>query len=409
MAETLFDAMRASRNAYQTAVLKQIVTSDEMFGIVPWVPKAGEGFSYPREAALGSFAAIAPGGAPAESTGRTERVTVAKREYTADLYVPNFAQENMSDLVSPLETQTMMKLKAAGLTLSGKMVSGGSVSGATIGAFNGGAYAVFVSCSPFVRTSDRSGPGLLRYTNSGTKLAFQAPDDQTFGTDVTVAADGTYTLKSQDPSKWVKVTITAAQASVDQIRTIAFTASNDFDGLAALCAPGQVSAAAGTDGDSLTFGVLETIRDAVKVRDGQIAFVMNLAMRRKYNALVRATNAAGPQIVLANGMQVPTFDGYPILANDNVLSNESKGASSTLSSVYCANFSEEGGVYMGALGGATQDVSADPRNVTVMGFRIYELGQVQASAQRGRRLSFFGAMACGSDLSLARASQLLTT
>ena len=408
MAETLYDAMRSSRNPYQTMMLKQIVTSDEMFGVVPFVPKTGEGFSYEREVSLGSFAAIAPGGAPAESTGRTERVTVSNREFTADLYVPNFAQEGMADIISPVERQTMMKLKAAGRTLAGKFITGGSVSGATIGAFDSGAYAVFVSCSPYCRTSDRSGPGSLKYVNAGTLLSFRAPGDQLYGTAVVVAGNGTYTLKSQDPSKYVTLTITAAQATVDQERLIAFTASNEFDGIQNFVTSGQTSTAAGADGDALSFGVLEAIRDAVKVRDGRLAFVMNLAMRRKYNSIVRATNAAGPSQVELEGMQYPTFDGIPILANDNIPSTESKGASTTLSSVYCVNFSSEAGLYCGAFGGPTQVVTADPRDVTVLGFRIFELGQIQATAQKGRRISWFGGMALGSDLSLARASQLLT-
>lgn len=408
MAETIFDAMRSSRNPYQTMMLRQIATTDEMFGMIPFVGKTGEGFSYEREVSLGSFAAIAPGGSTSESTGRTERVQVGNREFTADFQVPNFAEEGMAEIVSPMERQTMMKLKKAGLVLAGKMITGGAVSAATIEAFQSADYAVFVSCSPFVRTSDRSGPGELRYTHAGTLLAFRAPDDQDFGTDVACTVDGNYTLKSQDPSKTVTLTIDVSQATANAIRRIAFTASNEFDGLQNLVTAGQTSTASGVDGDSLSFGVLETIRDAVKNRDGKLAYVMNLAMRRKYNSLVRSTNAAGPGIVLLEGMQVPTFDGYPILANDNVPSTESKGASSALSSVYFGNFAEETGVYMAAFGGPRQNVDADPRVVQVMGFRIYELGQMQTTAKRGRRLSWFGAMANGADLSLARASQIIT-
>lgn len=410
MALTLYEAMKASQNAYQAELLKQIATTDDMFAICPWVPKLGEGFSYEREVSLGSFGAIAPGGSVNESTGKTEKVTISNREFSADFYVPNFAQSLMSDRVSQLERQTMMKLKAAGRTLAGKMITGGSISSATVDAFDTGAYVdALVAASPFIR--DREGPGELKYTHSGTLLQFRAPGDPEFGDAVACTTDGNYTLASKDPSKWITVTLDVSDATANQTRRIAFTASNEFDGLQNQCASSQVRSASGNDGDALSFPILEELVDAVKNRSGQLAFVMHSKVRRKYNALVRATGGTDPGFVMEGPLgklTLPSFAGIPILTNDNVPVNESKGSASTLSSVYLANFADGEGVYMGAYGSGRQEVDADPRDVSVLGFQIFELGQKEGESKQGRRLCWFGGMACGSDLSLARAKNIIT-
>lgn len=411
MALTLYEAMEASQNPYQAEMLKQIATSDNMFAIVPWIPKMGEGFPIEREVSTGSFASITPGGTVLESTGKTEKVTISNREFAADFFVPNFAQAMMSDRVSPLERQTMMKLKAAGRTLAGKMITGGSISSATVDAFDTGAYVdALVAASPFIR--DREGPGELKYTHSGTALQFRAPGDQDFGDAVTASADGNYTLTSQDPSKWITVTLDVSDATLNQTKRIVFTASGEFDGLQNQVTSGQTRSATGTDGDALSFPILEELVDAVKNRSGQLAFVMHSKVRRKYNALVRGTGGTDPGFIIEGPLGkilLPSFAGIPILTNDNVPTTESKGSSgSTLSSVYLANFGDGEGVYMGAFGNGRQDVQADPRDASVLGFQIFELGQKAGESKVGRRLCWFGGMACGSDLSLARAKNIIT-
>lgn len=409
MSLTIVDAMRSSQAPYLANVMKQIATSDEMFAILPFEPINAESFSYERELSLGAFAAIAPGGAVVESTAKTEKVTIANREFASDMYVPNFAQEGMTDRVSPVEQQTMMKLKQAGLVLAGKCITGGSISGiVTALPVSPGPYIdTLVAYSPFIRDSGRGATAAFRYTNTGTFLAFRAPDDTDYGADVACAADGTFTVFSRDKSKWVTVTLDVSDLSADTQFLATFTASNEFDGLQNQVAPGQVYDGTPTTGEVMSFGMLETIRDAVKVRGGKLVYVLNSAARRKYNALVRATNAAGPGQVELSGMQFPTFDGIPIMRNDNVPSTETGTSSGTgLTSIYCANFGFEDGVFMAAFGGPKFDVMADPRNVSVLGFRIKEIGQVEGFSKSGRRLMWFGGMACKSDLSLARARRV---
>lgn len=407
MSMTLFDAQKISRNAYATMLFKQIATSDDLFSMLPFVPKAGEGFSYPREKTIGSFNFITPGGSVANSTGTVERVTIEKAEATEDFWVDNFAQENMSDQLSPLELQEMMKLKAAGRAIAGKVVTGARVDGFSIQAFQSGAYVdALVAASPYIRT--RESVGEIKYTHSGTLVQFRAPGDTEFGTAVAAASDANYTLYSGDPSKWITVTLDVSDATADAIRSITFTStSKEFEGLSRLVAPSQIRLATATDGDALSFEIMDQLYDAVKQRDN-LAWVMHSALRRKLATLLRAAGGVEPGYLLQSGASVPTYNGIPVLVNDFVPTNETKGSGTTLSSVYLVNLNPENGLYMGALGGSTMQVNTDPRDATVLGFRMFDLGQHQTESKVGRRLMWSGGLACGSDLSLACARQIIT-
>ena len=407
MAMTLFEMQKMSRNAYGSMLLKQIATSDDLFSVLPFVPKAGEGFSYPRERSLGSFSFIAPGGAVANTTGKIERVTVEKAEATEDFWVDNFAQSNMDDELSPMELQEMMKLKSAGRALAGKTITGSRVDGFTIAAFQSGAYVdALVKVSPYIRT--RESVGEIKYTHIGTFAQFRAPGDTEFGPQVACAADGDFTLVSGDPSKWITVTLDVSDATADAVRSITFTTStNEFVGLSQHVSATQTRMSVAAAGDAISFEILDSLIDAVKLRDN-LAFVMHSSIKRKIATLVRAVGGIEPDYILANGSSVPRYSGIPILVNDFVPTNETKGAGTTLSTVYLANMAPESGVYMGALGGASMQVNTDPRDSSVLGFRMFDLGQHQSESRLGRRLMWSGALACGSDLSLACAREIVT-
>lgn len=405
---TLYDAMRHTRNPWATLLLKQIATSDQSFSVLPFVPKDGESFSYEREVSLGSFSFIAPGGSVANTVGTTERVDITKREATEDFWIDSFAADNQSSMVNPRDRQLLMKLKAAGRALALKHITGGSISGFAVEAFQSGAYVdALVSASPYIR--DRQEAGELKYTHSGTLLQFRAPGDRGFGTAVACASDGSYTLTSESPSKWIRVTLDVSDATADATRRISFTASNEFDGLTKHVSSGQTRSSSGTDGDALSFAIMEELLDAVKNRGGQLAFVGHSKLRRKYNALLRAAGGTQPMFMMGDGAMVPTFDGVPFLTNDFVPTNEAKGSASTLSSLYLVNYEPEIGVYMGALGGgSTMNVMADPRDANVLGFRIKDLGTNQTTSTEGTRVSWYGGLACGSDYSLAVAREIIT-
>jgi hypothetical protein len=410
MAQTIYDAMKSSQNPFSVAALKAIATSDMLFSVLPFVPKGGEAFEYEREKSLGSFAFVADDHTTVEeSTGEDELVTVPKREAVADFYIRNFAQENLSGLASPSDRQTIKKFKAAGRMLADKFVNGGHATGFTMDAFQAGPYVDAVLGSSAHLDTQRRAPGTIKYTNAGTKVQFRAPGDRTFGPQVTAATDGSYLLLSDNPSKWVVVTLDVSDATGDAERNIYFTSTtNEFDGLKKLMSSGQVRSAKGANGDAPTLAILDELLDAVKVTEG-LAFVMPSAISRKYDNIFRSMGGSNPLTLPNSSKQVASYKGVPFLKNDWITRDETKGDATTLSSIYLVALNDDEGLYMGALGGQKFDVQADPRNASVMGFRLYELGQIQGGPSAfGRRLSWFGAAALGSDLAAARASELIS-
>ena len=320
--------------------------------------------------------------------------------------------ENMADQINPLDRQTVKKFKVAGRTLADKVINGRNNTGFSIQAFQGGNYVDAVVPGPWL-DSNRHGAGEIKYTNAGTLVQFRAPGDVDFGPAVAAATDGDYLLKSGSPSKYIVVTLDVSDASADAIRRITFSSSTDeFDGVKVLVSSGQTRSSGGADGDQLSFSILDELIDSIKEwQDGKMAFFMHSKLIRQYESLCRA---GGFQLESAplpgTAQQVRSYKGIYLLNNDNVGCDESKGASSTLTSIYLANLAPEVGLYMGALGGTRYNVETDPRNASVLGFRLTELGAIQKGGGNkvGRRLAWYGALALGSDLAAARAKEIVS-
>ncbi len=414
---TLVDAAKLSQNPFAVANFKAIATSDELFSMLDFVPKGGESFTYTREKALPSFGFIADdyAGNIAQSTGTDELIHVPKRVAVSDFYVDAFQMENMAGQISPLDRQTVKKFKAAGRTLADKVINGRNTTlttGFTIEAFQSGNYVDSITAGPWL-DSGRHGPGEIKYTHTGTFAQFRAPGDVNFGPQVACATDGTYMLYSDNPSKWIAVTLDVSDATANAIRRITFSStSNEFDGLKCLVSSGQTRSSTNANGDQVSFKILDELIHSVKERQvGKMAFIMHSSVVQLVESLMRATPWALPPMVLPGGVaQVPQYKNIPILTNDWIGKDESKGSATTLSSIYLCNLAPESGLYMGALGGQSFNVQADPRDASVLGFRLTDLGAIQAGAGNavGRRLAWYGALALGSDLAAARAKEIVT-
>ncbi len=414
---TLIDAAKLSQNPFTVTNFRAIATSDEVFGMLNFVPKGGESFSYTREKSVGSFGFIADNfaGTISQTTGSDEKVDVPKRQAVEDFYVDAFDQANQSGLVSQMDIQTTKKFKAAGRTLANKLINGRNNTGFTMAdAFQSGAYVDAVTPGPWLDSS-RNGQGLIRYTHAGTFVAFQAPGDKTFGPDVAAAADGDYLLRSDNPSKWIMVTLDVSDATANAVRAISFTSSgSEFDGLKYLISSGQTRSSVGATGDAVRLAILDELIHSVKVRTpGQMAFMCHSTVTQAIEGLMRSTSWNLPPLTIpGTAFSVPQYKQIPILTNDWITKDESKGGVSTLSSIYLVNMSANAGegFWMGALGGQTFNVEADPRDVSVLGFQLTDLGAIQSGAGNkiGRRLAWYGAPALGSDLAAARAKEIVT-
>jgi hypothetical protein len=421
MAMTIIDRGKQLRNPFAVGLIKQISTADEMFSVLPVELKRGMSFSYEREVSTGTHGFIAPGGSVTESSATSERVDVSIREATSDVDVANYAEDvQQGEGPSAISRQIMAKGKAAGRLVAQTCITGNCVDGVTMESDfpNGPLVDALVAASPFILATTHGGAGgSLKYTHSGTTLAFRAPGDSSYGAGVDISGgDGNFTLASGDPSKWITVTLDisdATTAAANNTRGILFTTStNAFDGLPRFVKEGssQLLDSAPTVGNPLTFSLMDQLRDGVRNRSGLVAYVMNQAALRYYKTLVRALG--GVTMAEVGGRMFPTHDGTPILVNDWIASTESASdgtPSSGLTSVYCANFASEdaGGVFLAVGGGDTLTVDGDPRDRTMLGFRVRDVGQVEGSSKHRTRLSFYGALGVGSDLSLTRARRVL--
>lgn len=414
MANTLVDAFKSlpkGTNASTSMLMEAIATSDEVFSLVPWVTVEGPGIEYDREATLPTVEWVSDTHTSlTESTGTQDHVTVGKREIASDFYIRNASEEYSRGSVSPSARQTQLKLKAAGRTIADNIITGGRVTGFAMTAVGAGPLIdTLVSVSPYI-DSLRNGPGGIKYTHVGTLLQFRAPGDADYGAAIDISAgDGTYYMYSGNVSKWIRVTLDVSDATgvaADLTREITFTSStNEFDGLATLMHPGQIYPSTGAAGDEVSFELLDRLGNMVKGAENPV-YMVPQAIWRKLRNLMRA--GGGVDTTQLNGKMVMAYGGVPILLNDYIPATESKGGTSTLSSVYLVDFSAPCGVYMIASGGSL-NTQASPFDVSVMGLRLFELGQIQGGPSAfGRRLCFFGALAMGSYLRAARASEIIT-
>ena len=415
MAYNLYEAAKSFRNPLVAALFKQIVTEDELFSIIPFAPTEGNAYMFTREKALPTAEWVAPGGNTVESTGKDEQVSVPIREIASDFDIPGFsiAQQGGNAVIGK---QMMLKGKAVGREIARALIRGGYVTGYALGSTADPFAAVdAVTPGPWL-DSDRFGPGELRYTHVGTLWEFRAPGDRDFGPAVAAAADGTFTLRSDNPSKYIRVTLDVGDATADGRTSIEFTSTtNEPDGIESMIDPGQITAAVNTDGDPFAIDMLDQLLDAVKVRDN-LAFFMPSQLRRKYKAKLRALGGTAPVDVKSfDRMGRPTmrkvlaYEDVPILKNDNILTNETVGATSTCSSIYLASLGAgDDGLHIRAFGGASTEANVDPIARSVLGFQFVRVGHLEGKNMERWRSLFYGAFCYGSILAMARRSGVHT-
>lgn len=411
MALNLLEAAKVSRNPLMRGVLQAIATTDELISQIPMVPKGGESFVYDREKALPSVEYVSPTHSSiAESSATFDKVTVPMRMIVSDVDVYLFTMDQMQDENQQMGIQVEKKLKALGRQLGSDLIAGSYATSVTLSPTITGVASPAVNAW---QDSDRHGPGSVRFIQATPSLEYRAPGDRTYGPAVTVSSNGTYTLKSDNPSRTLTVVVTTASlpgANTEVVVYIAST-SNKFDGVQQFVPSAQTIDSTATDGDPLSFDVLDQLIDEkVKERANRF-FIMNAAMKRKYFSLVRALGGANPEHIQLDGLNrpVPVYRSIPILQNDWIPSTEAKGAATTLSSVYLANLAPEEGLYFGVgQGKPGAEFDGDPRRTRILGVQLRDVGELEGKEARRTRLSWYGAAALGSELSIARARQLIT-
>jgi hypothetical protein len=413
MALTLLEAAKLSRNPLAAGVLTAVATSDELISQVLMEPTAGESVVYNREKTLATAEFVQPNHTSlTESSTSFDKVMVPMRLLVTDLDIYNFASEQMGDTNNQQAQQLALKLKAVGRTIASKMISGVYVTSATVansGVSPGAALSAIV-VGP-TQDSDRHGAGKIKYTHTGQLWQYCAPGDVEYGAQVAATSNGTYTLRSSNQNRYITVTITTASATANGETLIYFSStSNEPDGLKQLVDTAQVVSSTGASGDDLSLDALDQLIDEkVKVRNRRV-FVMNSKVKRKYFQLVRGLGGVAAEVVTLPGVTgaVPSYRGIPILQNDWIASDESKGGATTLSSVYLIDLSTEGFHAYCGQGGSSVNVMADPISTRIMGLKVRDVGQLPDKEADRTRVSWYGTFALKSALALARAKEIKT-
>jgi len=169
----------------------------------------------------------------------------------------------------------------------------------------------------------------------------------------------------------------------------------EFDGLTNLVVAGQTLIAGATaTGDALTLSMLDLLED--EVPNGPDAFIMNSIAIRQYRNLLRTVGGGTD----ANMLQLKNFDrpmlthnGIPILKNDFVLADETKGTNDTCMGIYAIRLNEQDGVHA-IFGGASA------------GIRVENIGTVQNKDAWRVRLKWYSGLVLKSTRSLAKLNGL---
>lgn len=174
-------------------------------------------------------------------------------------------------------------------------------------------------------------------------------------------------------------------------------AANSFTGLITLCAAAQTIASTDGNGDNLSFDRLDELIDLVKDKDGQVDFIMMAARTiRSFYALLRGLGGAtiGDVLTLPSGRKVPTYRDIPILRNDFIPINQTRGITTTCTTVFAGTFDD--GSQTHGLAGLTAMGSA--------GVRVENVGISETKDETITRVKMYCGMALFSELGLAMAT-----
>lgn len=378
------EAEKLSLEDLLRGVIEEIITEDEMWNIFPFRPVVGKAYVYDREKTLSEPDFLAPNDTVLEGAATFEEVTARLRAIIGDVDVDNFLKQAMGDSNDQEALQIAAKSKALGRKWRRTLINGQAYSAAYTGAPAG-----FITAT---EVSDGHGTGsgtLFIDVAPALQVQYTAPGDAA-GAFVAMPANGTYTVRSANASKYLILTVAVGSAGgADSTPTVTISESKEFTGLKFLCDPAQVLDA-GTNGAALSFALLDQLVDLIKA--GPIsALIMHERTIRSYRALLRTAGGVDSAMLqLPNfGAPILTFGGVPILKNNYITTNETLGTGTSLTSAYAAWFDEAGGV-CGLYSGANA------------GFVVESVGVVQNKDATRTRVKHYGATAVHSTLSLAR-------
>lgn len=154
---------------------------------------------------------------------------------------------------------------------------------------------------------------------------------------------------------------------------------------------------AGTNGDQLTFLVMDELIDVVKDKNGIVDyFMMNSREVRAFFVLLRAQGGATIQetVTLPSGATVPGYRGVPMFRNDNVPIDQTIGSNDTSTQIFAGTLDD----------GSNQVGISGLTAVGESGIRVSEIGEHQSKDESITRVKFYCGFALFSELGIATAT-----
>lgn len=171
-------------------------------------------------------------------------------------------------------------------------------------------------------------------------------------------------------------------------------AANQFDGLINLCVTSQSFDPGDANGTQLSFANMDATSDLVLDKDGQVDYwTMNAREIRFYKTLLRALGGASINevIVLPSGAEVNAYSGVPIFRNDYIPIDQTHGASSVASTIFCGTLDD--GSRQHGLSGLTA--------TNMAGINVVDVGESETKDERIWRVKWYAGLALYSELGLA--------
>lgn len=160
-----------------------------------------------------------------------------------------------------------------------------------------------------------------------------------------------------------------------------------FDGINQMCIDSANEVSAGTNGNALTYDMLDELLDAILL--GADAIMMRSGTLRALKTLWRTAGGnTGGMIQIDNfGLSLPGHDGVPIIVNDWIPGDVAQGTEAATCSIYAMRLNEADGLH-GIYGGESA------------GMRVEEIGTVQAKDAYRYRIKWYAGLALKASHSL---------
>ncbi len=118
------EAQKLSNDMLRQGVIENIITSDELFGILPFIPINGRTYRYNREATLGTATFTDTNDTITEDSATFTEITQNLKRLIGDTDVDEFLQETHSDENDQASVQIAKKAKVVGRTYADKLING---------------------------------------------------------------------------------------------------------------------------------------------------------------------------------------------------------------------------------------------------------------------------------------------